>query len=225
MKIYKANSLAQNKPAPITQSQKKTVSAVKTSNAPLSGKRIVVDAGHGGKDPGTISPNNKTYEANLNLMIAYKLKDALEKMGVEVIMTRTKEITQKLGTNTKLELENRGNMIEKANADMVLSVHQNFNEDNSQISGVQIICRTEQSVALADFLQKAFNKELNKRLNYIKDKYILLAYGQQPSVIVECGFLSNPQEEQLLTTDKYQQRLIDILIKQVKLYFQQDNIT
>lgn len=188
------------------------------SNLPLSKMKIVVDAGHGGADSGTLAPVTGTYEADLNLEVSYKLKAALEAMGAEVVMTRTSKSSKQLGDSKKLTMDERGVIIEKANADMLLSIHQNFNEDSSTIRGTQILVRDENSVPFANALQNAFNSELNTNLNFIKKDYTVLQYGNQPSVIIECGFFSNKKEEKLLQTDEYQKKLIDIIVQNVENY-------
>lgn len=191
---------------------------LRNSNLPLNKMKIVIDAGHGGVDSGTLAPVTGTYEADLNLEISYKLKAALEEIGAEVIMTRTLKSSKKLGDSKKLTMNERGEIIEKANADMLLSIHQNYNEDSSTIRGAQILVRKENSVPLANALQNAFNSELNTNLNFLKKDYTVLQYGKQPSVIIECGFFSNKKDEKLLQTDKYQKKLIDIIVQNVEDY-------
>lgn len=192
---------------------------ISNKNLPLSKMKIVVDAGHGGSDPGTLAPTTGICETDLNLKISYKLKTALEKLGATVIMTRTSASSKLLGNSRKLTMDERGNIIEKAKADLLLSIHQNYNDDSSTIRGTQILVRDVNSVNLANNLQSIFNNELNTSLNYIKKDYAVLKYGNQPSVIVECGFLSNEEEAQLLQTEKYQERLVSILVQVVEDYW------
>lgn len=191
----------------------------RNNNSPLNGKIIVVDSGHGGVDSGTLAPISKIYESDLNLKFGYLLEKKLEELGANVVMTRTEESTEKLGTDKKLDIENRGEIIEEADADMLISIHQNFNDDSSDIRGTQILVRDNDSLDFATSLQETFNEELGVNLNYILADYHILNYGNQPSVIVEFGFFSNPQEEVTLQTDKYQQRLIKILCDEIEKYF------
>lgn len=188
----------------------------KINDLVLKGKRIVVDAGHGGSDCGTIGTLTGVYESELNLKISYKLKGELEKLGATVVMTRTEESTNALENAKKLQISERGKIIENVNPDMVLSIHQNFNEESSSIRGVQILCSDRDSVELATSMQEAFNVELDRRMSYIMDNYRVLMFGNQPSVIIECGFFSNKEDEKLLQTDEYQNRIIKIICKQVK---------
>lgn len=186
---------------------------------PLSGKKIIVDAGHGGSDPGTIGPRTEVHEADLNLKMSYMLESKLKELGATVIMTRTDEITGQLGTDTKLKIEDRGKVIEDANADMLISIHQNFNDYSSEVKGTQILVRKQDSLDFATSLQKVFNQELGANLNYLLNEYHVLKYGDQPSVLVEMGFLSNPQDEIRLQEDEYQERLINVLCDEIKEYF------
>lgn len=186
------------------------------SSHPLYGKKIVVDAGHGGSDPGTIGPVTNVYEADLNLDIAYLLKNKLEKIGVEIIMTRTKENTQTLGNDNKFEINERGRIIEAANADMVISIHQNFNKDDSSIKGAQILIRDKKNEELAQALQNAFNLKLETNLNYLLNRYEILSYGKQPSFILECGFFSNVEDERNLQTSTYKDKILDILCEELE---------
>lgn len=185
----------------------------------LSGKKIVIDPGHGGKDSGTQGLLTGVYEADLNLEISNKLKDKLESMGAEVIMTRTEESTKELGDEKKLQTSLRGKIIEDAKADMLLSIHQNYNKDSKKVAGVQILYADKNSAQFADALQEEFNTELNRRLHNQKNEYIVLKLGNQIGVIVECGFLSNKEDEDRLQTDEYQSQVVDIICKQVEKYF------
>ncbi|MHC1722119.1 MAG: N-acetylmuramoyl-L-alanine amidase [Aminipila sp.] len=192
---------------------------ISNNNLPLSKMKIVVDAGHGGSDPGTVDSKTGTYEADLNLEISYRLKVALEELGATVIMTRTSVSSKLLADSRKQTIEERGEIIEKAKADLLLSIHQNYNDSSSTIRGAQILVRDVNSVNLANNLQNVFNNELNTSLNYIKKDYALLKYGNQQSVIVECGFLSNREDQQLLQTKKYQERLVSIVVQVVEDYW------
>ena len=193
--------------------------SINLDDLPLADKVVVVDAGHGGADPGTMGPITGVYEADINLKMSYMLKSELEELGADVIMTRTEQSTEELGTIEQMQIEERGKIIEDGNPDMVLSIHQNFNEDSNKIRGAQILYREKDSLKLAANLQDAFNNELNTKLNYLMGRYHLLKFGDQPSVIVECGFLSNPEEEKLLATDEYQKRIVGVIVKTVVDYY------
>lgn len=192
-------------------------------NDPLYDKTIVVDAGHGGKDPGAIGASGGVYESEINLQMANILANELKKKGANVVMTRTDESTKLLGETNKLSMDERERVIVNANADMVISLHQNYNENSNKIKGVQILLRQDSDIAFASKLQQKFNSELNVNLNYIQDKYTLLEFGNQPSFIIECGFLSNPEEEIHLQSYDYQKKIIDILINELDNYWGNEN--
>ena len=173
---------------------------------------IIIDAGHGGKDPGKVGTTG-TLEKNINLKIALYLKEILESQDITVIMTRVKD--EELSTNTTnrkiSDMEERVALIEKSNADVVISIHQNSYTDPG-IYGAQCFYYTdsEEGKILASALQKHIIHSTNQtKIREIKgnDDYYLLKYSSLPTVIVECGFLSNPQEEKLLVTDEYQRKM------------------
>jgi len=189
--------------------------------ANLSGKTIVVDAGHGGADPGTHGVSTGILECDINMEIANILAEELEKNGVNVVMTRTDSNTLGLGTTKKLSFKERKAIIQKANPDMVISVHQNSYEDDSSIYGGQVLIRRDEDMALAEQLQNSLNTMTNSSKNYIQGKYEILKYVDKPGFIVECGFLSNLKEEQLLQTKDYQEKIVQLLLDNLNTYWKQ----
>lgn len=190
--------------------------------ANLSGKVIVVDAGHGGADPGTHGSYSGIYECDINLQIANRLSEALKKNGVTVIMTRTDSNTKELGTTKKLTFKERKEIIENANPDMVISVHQNFFKGDSSICGGQVLIRRKEDSVLAEQLQDSVNKVTNSSKNYIQGKYEILKYVDKPGFIIECGFLSNKEEERLLQTQDYQDKIVQVLLENLNTYWSQN---
>lgn len=185
------------------------------NNKPLHQKTIVVDAGHGGSDSGTIGVSSGIYESEINLQIANLLSEELKRNGATVIMTRTEETTKSFELTDNLSMDEREKIIENARADMLISIHQNFNEQSQNIKGVQILIRNDRDIDFASKLQKVFNEVFKVNLNYLQGKYLLLSFGNQPSLIVECGFLSNPEEEMLLQNLEHQQKIVEILTKEI----------
>lgn len=167
-----------------------------SADLPLSNFKIVVDAGHGGNDPGSLGKLTNVYEENINLAIASLLEDKLNKLGATITMTRTKKDT--------VTFEQREKIIQSAKADFTISIHQNFNDASNKIHGTQILVRDKKYEEIAKNIQKYFNKIHNVELSYLLGSWKLLKYGNAPSFIVECGFLSNPSEEKKLTTKDYQ---------------------
>lgn len=173
---------------------------------------IIIDPGHGGKDPGKVGAAG-TLEKELNLKIALYLKDILEKQDMKVIMTRTEDNDlSKTSTNFKIsDMKERVALIRKNNADLVISIHQN-SYTSADIYGAQCFYHTNSTEGkkLAATIQNQIITSTNQtKIRQIKgnNDYYLLKHSSIPTVIVECGFLSNPQEEQLLLTDEYQRKI------------------
>lgn len=173
---------------------------------------VIVDAGHGGKDPGKVGVNG-ALEKDINLQIANLLKAFLEMDDVRVVMTRETDagLYDENCSNKKVQdMKRRIALIEEADADLVVSIHQNSYRDSS-VKGGQVFYYTtgEKSRQLAQTIQKQL-QELqpgNKREAKGNTGYYLLKKTAVPTVIVECGFLSNPEEAQLLTERTYQERM------------------
>ena len=164
---------------------------------------VVVDAGHGGDDPGKIGTAG-TLEKEINLAIAKRLEALLKQADVAVVMTRT-------DSNGLYDENARVSMMEEAKADLAVSIHQNSYPDPA-IKGAQVFYYTSsvEGKQLAKRLQERLVKGLdpqNHRQAKANDSYYLLKKTACPIVIVECGFLSNPQEETLLTDSVYQERV------------------
>ncbi|MBM7581609.1 N-acetylmuramoyl-L-alanine amidase [Caldicoprobacter guelmensis] len=183
-------------------------SAILTLASPVSKKVIVIDAGHGGFDPGAVS-NSGTREDRINLLIAKKLKKHLENQGATVIMTR--QTDEALGRNKREDMQRRVEIIRNSNADIVVSIHLNkFRQSKYYGAQTFYMSGSEEGKRLAQCIQTQLIKVLNRgntrQIKAVNDLLILKA-GQAPSVVVECGFLSNPQEERLLRTDEYQEQV------------------
>ena len=198
----------------------------------IGNKLILIDAGHGGIDGGTSSQDG-TAEKDINLSIAIKLKENLQKSGYEVAMTREGDTGLYLKGGTIRakyieDLRNRCDLKKSTNCDMLISIHLNhFSE--SKYYGAQVwYSDYKESAILASIVQKNFRMDLdpnNKRVQKpAKNAYrILREYDNMPSIIAECGFLSNYEEEQKLKSDDYQQKIADSINKSVLEFFQ--NIT
>ncbi len=174
---------------------------------------IVVDAGHGGDDPGKIGIN-KEKEKDINLKIARKLQKLLEKEGIKIVMTRTDEggLYQQSSNNKKVEdMRKRCEIITEAKPVFTVSIHQNSYPEES-VKGAQVFYygQSQEGKKLAEALQKAMVAQLdpqNHRQAKANESYFLLKKTPSPTVIVECGFLSNSQEAALLATEEYQDKV------------------
>lgn len=199
---------------------------LKKANATEEVKKvIVVDAGHGGNDPGKVSGNN-VLEKDVNLQIASKLANELENAGFKVIMTRTEDngLYKEDDVNKKAaDLRARCEIAEEENADLLISIHQNSFSD-SNVRGGQAFYYThsvkgkKMALLIQEHLKSA-DKD-NTREAKANDSYYLLIHTPCICVIVECGFLSNAAEAELLISDEYQNRLADSITDGVKEYFE-----
>lgn len=176
-------------------------------------KVIVIDAGHGGNDPGKIGVN-KVLEKDINLKIAEKLKTFLEMEDVQVIMTRETDagLNAPDASNKKAQdMKRRCQVIEGAEPCFTVSIHQNSYHEEG-IKGAQVFYydKSAQGKEIAECIQRHLIERVdntNKRVAKANGSYYLLRKTQQPTVIVECGFLSNYEEAEKLNDDYYQEKL------------------
>ncbi|MCH5250836.1 MAG: N-acetylmuramoyl-L-alanine amidase [Lachnospiraceae bacterium] len=174
---------------------------------------IVIDAGHGGTDPGKVGING-ALEKDINLKIANKLQQFLEAEDVEVVLTRDSDagLYDDDASNKKVQdMKRRVEIIEAANPVLTVSIHQNSYHEE-YVHGAQTFYYqgSEQSKALAEKIQQVLLNEVDKnntRAAKANDSYYLLKKTSVPIVIVECGFLSNSEEAQKLNSDYYQEKL------------------
>lgn len=189
---------------------------------------VVLDAGHGGVDPGKVGVDGQL-EKDINLSIVKKLKDILEvstEADIEVILTREADMGhyEEDDTNKKMaDMKKRCEIVNSSSADMVVSIHQN-SYHSSSVKGAQVFYykSSEGGKSLAGIIQNELVAELaegNKgRVEKANDNYYLLLNVTCPAVIVECGFLSNPNEANLLTQDSYQERVAQAISKGIITY-------
>ena len=173
-------------------------------------KCVVLDAGHGGDDPGKIGINGAK-EKNVNLQITEKVKKYLEANDIRVIMTResSEGLYDADAPNKKVQdMKRRIAIIEEADPVLVVSIHQNSYQQES-VKGAQVFyyATSERSRMLASMIQKEFQvlQPDNRRLEKGNDSYYLLKKTAKPIVIAECGFLSNAEEAEKLVTQEYQE--------------------
>lgn len=195
---------------------------------PLQGHTVAVDAGHGGYDGGARAPNAKQWEKVYNLQIALKLRDALEALGAQVVMTRDGDYAlcdpHPPIRKKRQDMERRAELILDSGAEILVSIHMNEFRDRRQ-RGPQVFYRKDcpAGQALATTLQEHMNEALDapkKRQANFGDYYIL-SLGI-PSALVECGFLSNAKDEALLGEDAYQQRVAESVCAGIVAWFAQE---
>ncbi len=174
---------------------------------------FVIDAGHGGEDGGAVSAEGLV-EKDVNLSIALKLEKLLKLSGFNVVMTREEDVsihdegTENVKQRKSSDLKNRLKILNSDANNIFISIHQNKFTD-SVYNGAQIFYspNNSKSQIIASSIREAFRGLLqpdNERETKKADKNIYLLWNAEvPAVVVECGFLSNPDEAYLLSTDEY----------------------
>ena len=187
--------------------------AILTSGSNTTLPVIVIDAGHGGKDPGKVGVNS-ALEKDINLSIALRLKSLLEQNDVLVVLTREedKDLASEQASNRKNEdLRARAKLVEETEPMVLVSIHQNSFPDES-VDGAQVFyySGSEGGKLLGRMVQERLKSEINDgnhRVAKANKDYYLLKKAVCPAIIVECGFLSNPEEAALLVAEEYQEKL------------------
>ena len=181
--------------------------------------RVVIDAGHGGFDGGAEGVGG-VHEARLNLELAQKLQRELEQRGVEVVMTRTED--QALGSTKMEDMRARKSCIEQSGAQLCISIHMNTNPEEDCMGVTCIYCPdSKNGEQLAQQLTEQLQQQMTStkiRPPYADSLYLLRAQGV-PAVLVECGFLSNAQEETRLCDPAYQRMLARAIADGVMEYY------
>lgn len=184
----------------------------------LAGIRIVIDPGHGGFDGGSIGATG-TEEADINLAISKLLQKELESEGAEVIMLREED--EALGKEKQDDMAKRRELIETSGQDVTISIHQNKFGD-AAVCGPQVFYAPDsvEGEKLAKCIQDSMNEalEIQKPRIQMEGNYYIVKSGAVPAVIVECGFLSNPEEEAKLKTEEYQKKVAKAVREGITVY-------
>ena len=195
------------------------LTTVITVNAPITQRRtVIIDAGHGGVDGGAISCTGVP-ESKFNLDIALKLNDLMHLFGINTIMIRDSDISvhtrgETIAQKKISDLKERVRIVNNTENCLLVSIHQNHFSDE-RYSGAQVFyAPTEGSQALAKSMQKTFVETINQNSNRLEKRansIYLMQHIHSTGVLVECGFLSNPQEEYALRTKEYQQKVCSVI--------------
>lgn len=186
---------------------------------------VVLDAGHGGDDPGKVGVND-VEEKTINLAIAKKAETLLKKEKIDVVMTRDED-TMLAGPDGELtkvgDMKARVAKINEVNPILTVSIHQNSYHQEG-IMGAQVFyySHSEEGKKAAELMQEALlilNTE-NHRKAKANDTYYLLKRTQVPTIIVECGFLSNWEEAELLKDEEYQENVAEAIVNGIKAYME-----
>lgn len=177
---------------------------------------VVVDAGHGEPDGGAVGING-TIEKDINLQIALKLREVLENRGVRVIMTRTDDNSicdnsaRTLHEKKVSDMHNRLEIINTSGADLFLSIHMNsFSDPKSGGLHVFYSRNHPEAEETATLIQESIAELTGAKTHAVKtasDTLFLMKNPIPPAILIECGFISNPEEEKLLNDDNYQSKI------------------
>lgn len=197
-----------------------------SENSVVSGRKVVViDAGHGGVDGGATSYSG-VLESKINLEIALKLRDICHLLGIKTVMIRTEDISvytsgSSISEKKVSDLKERVRIVNENPDCILVSIHQNYFSD-SKYSGAQVFYNLkDSSKKLASTMQNTLVKSLNlgsNRKSKMADGVYLMQNIQTTGVLIECGFISNPQEDMLLQTNEYQQKLCVVIGSVLSLY-------
>lgn len=201
---------------------------IATMATPATSKTIVVDAGHGGEDSGAVASDG-VMEADINLKIALKLQNLLEQSGATVILTRSDENAiynldkKTLRDKKNSDIKNRVKIGNNSSADIFVSIHLN-KIPQSEYYGWQTFFKdgSEEGKRLATCIQNNLNEAIqkeNKRVPLKINNVYIIKHVEIPISIVECGFLSNPEEREQLEDNSYQNKLAWGIYNGVMDYF------
>lgn len=202
----------------ISKNLEKYVSSGKVKKAE---KTVVIDPGHGEQDPGKIGINDAK-EKDVNLAVSKKVKKLLEKKGIKVVMTREDDVSLAKSSegNKKIQdMKARVELINKTAPDLAVSIHQNSYHEES-VHGAQVFYFTHSSEGqrMAAIMQKALLSvdQENHRQEKADSGYYLLKRTEVPTIIVECGFLSNYEEAEKLIDEEYQKKVAKAVVKGIE---------
>ena len=186
--------------------------------AEKSDRIVVLDAGHGGTDSGKVGING-VKEKDINLTITNSVKKILEKENIQVIMTR--ETDEQLAQSKVEDLKYRVSLMNEKKPSLAVSIHQNsYHEENvfgAQVFYYKTSTEGEKAAAVIQEALQEVNPENTKKIK-ANDTYYLLKKTEVPTVIVECGFLSNYAEAEKLVSEDYQKKLAEAVTKGILQY-------
>lgn len=198
--------------------------SAETGEKKQDNRTVVVDPGHGGKDPGMTGAGGLE-EKGINLEISLKLRDILEKQGFNVVLTRDTDrgLYDEDASGKKLQdLQRRTELIRKAEPLLTVSIHQNSYSD-PDVKGPQVFYfqGSDEGKSLAEAVQKSLNEKLeitDPRSVKGNSSYYLLKKSPSVTVIAECGFLTNPSEAEKLQDEAYQYKVAEALTEGIEAY-------
>lgn len=192
-----------------------------------AGYVVVLDAGHGAPDGGVVGTNTGVLESDLNLKMVKILQNYLENAGVKVVLTRKNKYALSGGAKgfKKEDFKLRKEIIESVNPDAVISIHMNFYKAQPSRRGAQVFydAKNPYSLLFAATLMQKINTEINKKYSgreyaALSGDFYIINSTSAPAAIVECGFLSNAEDEKLLVGDEYKKEFCYHLFSGVMQY-------
>ena len=197
-----------------------------SQTAPLAGRTcVIIDAGHGGEDGGAVSCTG-VHESKINLEISLKLEDLFHLIGLDTLMIRSQDCSvsregKTIAARKISDLKERVRIVNGTSNAILLSIHQNYFQDG-RYSGAQIFyANTGFSKELAEYVQSQFKKTINTNSNRIHKQasgVYLMDRITCTGILIECGFLSNPEEEHRLSTSQYQNQICCVIAASVSTY-------
>ena len=198
------------------------VRAAREANANYNGKTVVIDAGHGGFDGGVVGVNTGVKESDINLAISQQLQTILQNRGYRVVMTRTTQdgLYGRTAQNRKMaDMRVRERIINDASPDVVVSIHQNsFPSPNVRGPQVFFSNQCESSPEFASIMQEVLNYTLESDRLSKRGDFFILECSPYPSILIESGFLSNPEDEALLVTQDHQNKIATAIANGIHLF-------
>lgn len=192
------------------------------NNLNLLDKKIVLDAGHGGTDSG--AKNGKIVEKELNLLLVKKLEKELISRGATVYLTREEDndLSARTSERKRSDLYNRAKYINTIKPNMYISIHLNATISSSW-KGLQVFYNknNEENKVIAETITNNLKNNINN-IREVKEenKYYMYKYIKYPGVLIEAGFISNPDENYLLRQEEYQNKLIILIADAIEKYYQ-----
>ena len=173
-------------------------------------KIIIIDAGHGGTDPGSVKQG--VQEKNINLQIALKLQKRLETKGYKVVMTRTDD--------TAISLINRAKLANKAKGDLLISIHQNSFKDSS-VHGIEAFYNPGKETLdgqLANCIQEALINYTQAKDRHVRavTNLVVIREAKMPACLIESAYISNDTERELIQTKDYQDKVVTGIMEGIK---------
>ena len=198
----------------IAQSYYETERTV-TTTQPL----IIIDAGHGGIDPG--SDSHGILEKDINLEIALKLQEVLHENGYSVLMTREDD--------NSLSLRERSDFANEKEADLFISLHQNCYAQDESVNGIEVYYNSDKTTndqQLAQMIQEALINETGAKNRGIRSDngLVVTRETKMPAVLVETAFISNDYELDLITSEDYQNKVVEGIITGIENFLNESNI-